>query len=198
MNKKKYQVIYADPPWKYANKQHNGKGKKDTGGAHSHYPTMSVGEMVDEFKPMIDEWADTDCLLYMWVSSPVMDEAIVLGQAWGFDYKTVAFVWHKGKPNPGYYTMSETELCLVFKRKGGKIPRNSRCSRNERQFLMEKRREHSRKPNEIRKRIERMHRCHNKLEMFARTASDGWHIFGNQTDKFPADDCKEITQLNLL
>jgi N6-adenosine-specific RNA methylase IME4 len=93
----------------------------------------------------------------------------------------VAFVWHKGKTNPGFYTMSETELCLVFKR--GKIP-TPRGSRNERQFLYETRREHSRKPEEIRKRIERMFPSQSKYEMFARTQTPGWDTFGNQTNTF--------------
>lgn len=181
----KIQIIYCDPPWDYKGQtQHGGKGgTTDTGSAKGHYKTMTVNDMIKKFKPMLDKTTDTDCLLYMWTSSPHMDQAIRLGEEWGFDYATVAFVWYKKKPNPGFYTMSECEIVLVFKKKGGKIPQ-PRGSRRERQFLVEERREHSRKPNEIRKRIERMHPKQKKLEMFARVKPKGWEVLGNQTTKF--------------
>lgn len=180
----KYEVIYSDPPWDYKGQtQHGTKGTADTGSAKTHYKTMTVDAMIKSFKPYFDKNTATDCLLYMWTSSPHMDQAIRLGQEWGFDYATVAFVWYKKKPNPGFYTMSECELVLVFKKKDGKIPQ-PRGSRNERQFLAEERREHSRKPDEIRKRIQRMHPKQKKLEMFARVKPKGWDVFGNQTSKF--------------
>ena len=172
----KYSIIYADPPWDYkGQKQHTTVG--DSGGAISHYPTMTVQEMIDT----IDVPADDDCLLFMWTSSPHLDQAIKLGEGWGFQYATVAFIWDKVKVNPGFYTMSQCELCLVFKK--GKIPQ-PRGARNIRQFLSEERREHSRKPDEIRTRIEEMFPTQSKLEMFARTKRDGWDVFGNQTDLF--------------
>lgn len=175
-----YEIVYADPPWDYkGQKQHNGKGGIDTGGAIEHYPTMTVAEMIDQ----IEIPAADNSLLFMWTSSPHLDQAIELGKGWGFKYSTVAFVWDKQAVNPGFYTMSQTELCLVFKR--GKIPEN-RGARNIRQLVSEKRREHSRKPDEVRKRIEEMFPNHSKLEMFARTSPDGWDTFGNQVDKFNA------------
>lgn len=77
--------------------------------------------------------AKQDCLLFMWVSSPLLDEAIELGRAWGFQYKTVAFVWHKGASVVGHYTLSECEMCLVSKRGrirvlGGLGARSSSCT----------------------------------------------------------------------
>lgn len=116
----------------------------------------------------------------MWTSSPHLPEAIDLGTHWGFKYVTVAFCWDKKIINPGYYTLSQVELCLVFKK--GKIP-TPRGARNVRQFLSERRREHSRKPDEIKDRIERMHPEQTKLEMFARDTSPGWDSWGNETDK---------------
>lgn len=175
---KKYEIIYADPPWDYKGQtQHGGKKTSDTGGAIRHYPTMTVKEMIEE----ITVPAEDNSLLFMWTSSPHLDQAIKLGEGWGFKYATVAFVWDKVKVNPGFYTMSQCELCLVFKK--GKIP-YPRGSRNVRQFISEERREHSRKPDEVRTRIEQMFPTQSKLEMFARTTTTGWDVFGNQVNKF--------------
>lgn len=173
-----YEIIYADPPWDYKGQtQHGGKGNPDSGGAIRHYPTMTVKQMIEQIQiPAAD-----NSLLFMWTSSPHLDQAIDLGKGWGFQYATVAFVWDKQKVNPGFYTMSQTELCLVFKR--GKIPA-PRGARNIRQLVSEMRREHSRKPDEVRTRIEEMFPTQSKLEMFARTQTPGWDVWGNQTDKF--------------
>jgi N6-adenosine-specific RNA methylase IME4 len=95
--------------------------------------------------------------------------------AWGLDYATVAFVWDKQRTNPGYYTLSQVELCLVGK--SGIIPQ-PRGSRNERQFLSELRGEHSTKPAEVRNRISKMFPEQRKLEMFARERVAGWDAWG--------------------
>ena len=171
----KYQVIYCDPPWDYKGQtQHTGEGGPASGGAENHYPTMTLAELKTL---QIVELADDDCLLFMWTSSPHLDQAIELIKAWGFAWATVGFVWEKQKVNPGFYTMSQCELCLIGKR--GKIPR-PRGTRNERQFYSELRGRHSAKPSEIRKRIERMFPTQNKIELFARSASEGWDIWGNE------------------
>lgn len=184
MNKDKYQIIYADPPWDYKGQTQTGKKKQQTGGALTHYPTMTTKEMIPYFKPQIDKWSDDDCLLFMWTSSPHLDQAIKLGEGWGFKYATVAFVWYKQKTNPGFYTMSQCELCLVFKK--GKIPR-PRGARNIRQLVSELRGAHSKKPNEVRERIEKMFPTQKKIEMFARTTPEGWDVFGNETTKFKSN-----------
>jgi N6-adenosine-specific RNA methylase IME4 len=179
---KKYQIIYSDPPWSYqASQFNNTDNSKTSTGAEAHYKTMKTKELKQTFTKRIKEICDQDCLLFMWTSSPHLEEALELGVHWGFKYITVAFVWHKQKPNVGYYTMSECELCLLFKK--GKIP-TPRGSRNTRQFLSELRREHSRKPDEIRNRITSMFPTQNKLEMFARNNTKGWDVFGHETDKF--------------
>lgn len=173
--KKKYSIIYCDPPWDYKGQTQHTKIKQ-SGGAKNHYPTVTV-DMMKQWP--IYKIAKDDCLLFMWTSSPHLDQAIELGKAWGFEWATVAFVWEKQKPNPGFYTMSSVELCLVLKR--GKIP-SPRGTRNERQFLSEKRTKHSEKPGEIRDRIKRMFPKQKKIELFARKQSKGWDVWGNDSN----------------
>ena len=130
-----YDIIYCDPPWDYRGSiQHN--GKETTGSARFHYPCMTHKELLKFNLPETNK----DALMFMWTSSPHLKEAIHLGEAWGFKYITIAFVWDKQKVNPSYYTMSQIEICLVFKK--GRIPQ-PRGSRNERQFLSELRGRHS-------------------------------------------------------
>ena len=170
---KKYSIIYADPPWDYKGQlQHTGSGGKESGGAIRHYPTVPVSEMKTWDVASISE---EDCLLFMWSSSPHLDQAIQLGKAWGFRWATVAFVWDKQRPNPGFYTMSQCELCLVFRR--GKIPK-PRGARNIRQLVEVKRTRHSEKPDAVRERIEKMFPQQSKIELFARKRSPGWDAWG--------------------
>lgn len=170
----KFSVIYCDPPWDYDGRiQHN--GIEATGSALYHYPTMKV----EDIKSLnVSSICEKDTLCFMWTSSPHLVQALEVMKAWGFEYKTIAFVWDKQKVNPGYYTMSQVEICLVGKR--GKIP--IRGSRNERQFLSEKRRIHSQKPDEVRDRITRMFPDVRRVELFARVASPGWSVWGNEVE----------------
>lgn len=171
----KYQIIYCDPPWDYkGQKQHTGKDGPDSGGAVNHYSCMKLPELkrVD-----VTSVADEDCLLFLWATSPHLDQAIELMKSWGFNWATVGFVWNKMKVNPGFYTMSQCELCLIGKR--GKIPK-PRGARNIRQLLAQMRGKHSAKPSEIRTRIEQMFPEQNKLEMFAREEVDGWDCHGDE------------------
>lgn len=175
----KYQVIYADPPWAYRQKQINfqsyDSGKKYENDVTEHYSTMSNADIANL---KVSEIADTDCLLFLWVTSPNLDAGIETGKAWGFEFKTVAFVWDKQRTNYGFYTLSQIELCLVFKK--GRIPK--RAATNIRQFLSEKVGEHSTKPEEIRKRIEAMWPTQAKIELFARKVTSGWDVWGNQVE----------------
>ena len=169
----RYGIIYADPPWDYRGQlQHAGRGKADTGGAVRHYSTVSLTDLkcLD-----VAGIAASDALLFMWATSPHLDQAIELGKAWGFAWATVGFVWDKERVNPGYYTMSQCELCLVFKR--GRIPR-PRGARNVRQLVRARRGTHSSKPSEVRRRIERMFPDQEKIELFARTRTLGWDAWG--------------------
>jgi len=174
---KRYDIVYCDPPWDYkGQKQHNGKGGKDTGGAISHYSTMTSGALK---RMNVLGLCNENCLLFMWATSPHLDQAIDVMKAWGFQWATVGFVWEKDKVNPGFYTMSQTELCLVGKRKGGKIPQ-PRGARNIRQLVCHPRMKHSKKPDEVRLRIEQMFPSQSKIELFARSPSIGWDAWGNE------------------
>lgn len=174
--KKRYDVVYCDPPWDYKGQtQHAGTKSSNTGGAKTHYGTL---ELKDLCKLNVPSICNDDCLIFMWTSSPHMDQAITLMKYWDFKYATIAFVWDKQAVNPGFYTMSQCEIVIVGK--SGKIPEN-RGSRNERQFLSKMRTEHSEKPKEIKDRIHKMFPVHNKIELFAREANDkNWDHWGNE------------------
>ena len=172
----RFAIIYADPPWDYKGQlQHAGAGSGDTGGALRHYPTVTL----DELKTLpVSDIAEDDCLLFLWATSPHLDQAIELGKAWDFEWATVAFVWDKQKVNPGFYTLSQCELCLVFKR--GKIPQ-PRGSRKIRQLVSARRGPHSSKPKEVRNRIDKMFPAQQKIELFARPTTPPtpkWSFWG--------------------
>jgi N6-adenosine-specific RNA methylase IME4 len=172
-----YSILYCDPPWDYDGKTQHTDGKfKEGKSAKDHYNTMTLTQLK---QLNIKEITEKDCLLFLWTSSPHLPQAIELMTAWGFEYKTIAFVWDKQKTNPGYYTLSQVEICIVGKK--GKIP-EGRGSRKERQFLSEMRGPHSAKPIEIRERITRMFPDHKKVELFARSKPDGWDVWGNQVE----------------
>ena len=174
----RFSIVYADPPWDYNGQlQHTGAGGGDSGGAVRHYRTVKTKDL--KALP-VWEIAEEDCLLFMWATSPHLDQAIDLGKAWGFEWGTIAFVWHKGKANPGFYTMSENEVCLVFKR--GKIP-SPRGARNIRQTILHPRSKHSRKPDEARRRIGLMFPEQRKIELFAREEVAGWTAWGMEVGR---------------
>ena len=179
--KENFEIIYADPPWDYKGQlQHAGKGSDDTGGALRHYPTATLAQLTKLDVPTITA---NNCLLFLWATSPHLDQAIELGKAWGFEWATVAFVWDKVRVNPGFYTMSQCELCLVFKH--GKIP-GLRGARNVRQLVSERRGNHSEKPAAVRRRIEAMFPAASKIELFARRRfsekNTNWVLWGFEAD----------------
>lgn len=180
---KKYQVIYADPPWDYGGKMQYDKStiKSENIGfkreifissASFKYPTLKLKELMTlDIKSI----CDNDCLLFMWTTGPQMANAVKLGEAWGFEYKTVAFVWDKMVHNPGRYTLSQTEFVLAFKK--GKFP-TPRGARNVRQLIQVHRKEHSEKPLEVIVGITKMFPSQNKIELFARNNFHGWDNWG--------------------
>jgi len=183
MPEKKYDIIYADPPWDYGGKLQFDKSSKsvdkiDTGkkifisSANFKYPTVKTKDLM---KIPVHEIAKDDCLLFMWVTNPHLAQGIELGKAWGFEYKTVAFVWDKMVHNPGQYTMSYCELCLVFKR--GRIPK-PRGARNIKQLLSSPRGKHSQKPLEVLYNIEKMFPTQDRIELFARHKPKNWDVWG--------------------
>lgn len=180
---KKYQIIYADPPWDYGGKMQFDKSSTKEGNkgwareifisaANFKYPTVKTKDLM---KFPISEICDDDCLLFMWSTSPHLAQAIQLGEAWGFEYKTIGFVWDKMNHNPGQYTLSNCEVCLIFKR--GRIP-TPRGARNVQQLVRAARGKHSVKPNEVRDNIMKMFPTQAKIELFARQKNDGWDVWG--------------------
>jgi len=174
MGMKKYQIIYADPPWEYTASECIAKKSCLSGEHQEHYQYMHLEDIK---KLPIQNICEKSCLCFMWSTSPKLNEAIELGGAWGFQYSTVAFVWDKQRLNPSYYTMSQIEMCLVFRK--GNIPK-PRGARNIRQFLSEERTLHSKKPEEIRNRINQMFPLQRKIELFARQKTEGWDVWGNE------------------
>jgi N6-adenosine-specific RNA methylase IME4 len=169
----KYNVILADPPWTYKSDMHSGHRSTD------HYPSMTNEEMQ---RMDIKSVCDKECVLYMWTTTPNLLYAIQLGQSWGFEYKQVAFVWDKVNPCNGNYTITQVELVLVFRPKRGKLPK--RAKTNVRQMFVEKKRQHSRKPEYVQDMLDLMYPTANKLELFARRTRNGWSAWGNETTKF--------------
>ena len=180
---KKYQVIYADPPWDYGGKMQYDKTviKDENEGfkkkiflssAEFKYPTVKLKDLK---KLDVASISADDCLLFMWTTGPQMANSIELGKAWGFEYKTVAFVWDKMVHNPGRYTLSQTEFVLAFKK--GKFPQ-PRGARNIRQMVQIKRGAHSVKPAEIIDGITKMFPEQEKIELFARNNYVGWDNWG--------------------
>ena len=113
---KKYKVIYADPPWAYKVWSKKGAGRS----AESHYPTMDIAAI--KALP-VGELADKDCALFLWITFPMLREAWGVMDAWGFTFKTVAFVWIKQCRKSeglftgmGYWTRANAEICLLATR----------------------------------------------------------------------------------
>ena len=180
---KKYQVIYADPPWDYGGKMQYDKTTikdKNVGfkkkiflsSAAFKYPTLKIKEL----KQLdVNSIAADDCILFLWTTGPQLANAVELGEAWGFEYKTVAFVWDKMVHNPGRYTLSQTEFVLAFKR--GKFP-TPRGARNIKQLVTVSRGKHSEKPVEVIDGITKMFPSQDKIELFARRNYEGWDNWG--------------------
>ena len=174
---KKYSIIYADPPWAYRTYSKKGQGRS----AESHYPTMSI----EDIKALpVGELADKDCALFLWITFPCLYEALEVLEAWGFSYKTVAFVWVKqNRKNDdlftgmGYWTRANAEICILAT-KGH--PR--RVNAGVRQVILSHVEEHSKKPDEARDRIVQLMGDLPRIELFARQSPEGWDVWGNEVE----------------
>lgn len=179
-------AIYADPPWKFET------WGDQTNSAHAverHYSTMTASEILEL---PVGDLAAPDSVLFLWATWPTIEQAFAVIKAWGFTYKTCAFCWTKAdgrqpdmftdsvpvQMGTGYWTRANTEPCLLATRGQPK-----RVHNDVRQALIEPRRQHSRKPDCVPGRIERLV-AGPYLELFARTQRPGWTAWGNQTEKF--------------
>jgi N6-adenosine-specific RNA methylase IME4 len=183
-------VIAADVPWTF--RTYSGKGKQRS--AERHYDVMSLDAI--EALPVAQLAANT-CALFLWAVSPELPGALEVIKAWGFDYSTIAFAWVKQNPSGeglftgmGYHTRSNIELCLLGLR--GAPPR---LAKDVHQVVMAPVGEHSEKPDEVYRRIERLYGGP-RLELFARKPREGWATWGNElpppaTDAdAPPSDCE--------
>ena len=175
-NLMKYKVILADPPWKYSDDR-----KHKPGYAGITYDVMRTQDICDI---PVKDIADDESMLFLWTTMPMIPDALKVMKAWGFKYKTCAFTWIKTNPRSGtpaylmgQYTMGSTELCLL-----GTRGHRWRESRNVKQLVIAPRTGHSRKPQEVRKRIVELCGDVPRVELFARDCDEGWICWGNVID----------------
>ncbi len=169
---KKYSIIYADPPWRYADKKCNG-------GAEKYYPTMSINDICNL---PVKNIANKDAILFMWVTYPMLSEGLKVIDKWGFKYKTIGFQWVKTNRKDrnsfffglGRWTRGNTECCLIATRGKPK-----RISTNVGQLIVEPLTRHSEKPDIVRDKIVQLMGDLPRIELFARTTKEHWHCWGN-------------------
>lgn len=168
----RYGVIYADPPWRYGDRLVEGYGP-----AEFHYPTMSIDELC---ALPVKDIVEDNAVLFLWVTSPLLEECFEVIKAWGFTYKA-SFVWDKVKHNYGHYNSVRHELLLICTR-GACLPE---CSDLRDSVIeIERTSTHSQKPAEFRHLIEHMYPSGRKIELFARgVVAEGWDTFGDEAGK---------------
>lgn len=184
---KRYQLIYADPPWAYD----DARTHKSTGMALSAYPCMSMDELI---ALPVASIAERFSILCMWCTWPKITQGLILMEAWGFKYSTAAFVWLKLRPNAnpnafsrhdiyaglGHYTRANTEFVLLGRRGNG-LPRADLSMRQvvmEPEIVTSPRGKHSAKPDEVRYRLRVMFGEVSRIELFARESVPGFDAWG--------------------
>jgi N6-adenosine-specific RNA methylase IME4 len=193
--KQHFAVILADPPWRFETYDKREvvnstvRRRGDRRQAATHYRSMTTGDI--RALP-VKELAVDDCVLFLWITWPMLIDALSVIEPWGFEYKTCAFCWMKAHADQlelfrddfdvqignGYWTRSNSEVCLLATR-----GRPKRLNADVRQAIIEPRREHSRKPDCVHERIERLV-AGPYLELFARQRRQGWTSWGNEVDRF--------------
>lgn len=180
---KKYNVIYADPPWSYYNDTTTTPDCTTVSGMRRPpYPVMSSKDIEDV---PVQSIADDNCILFCWTTDYHLEKCLNIIKAWGFEYKTIGFVWSKrNKDNSpvcfmGAYTMkSGVELCLLATK--GKDACKMVKAHNVRSYIESPRQKHSKKPDEIRDRIVSLVGDIPRIELFARNKTEGWDVWGNE------------------
>ena len=181
-----YNIIYADPPWAY---KFPGTRKEKT----EDYPTMKTADIC---KLPIAELVAPNAVLFVWVIWTKLYDALEVMKSWGFEYKTVGFVWVKTNKTTdtqqfsflpcdsfdafwgmGSWTRSNTEVCLIGT-KGTPI----RKSASVHQVIYSPIQRHSKKPDETRERIVELMGDLPRVELFARQKANGWDVWGNEVE----------------
>ena len=159
-----FSVIYADPPWSYDN-----SGFMQS--AASQYPTMSTQEIADL---PVAELCTPDSVLFLWATSPLLDQAFAVIKAWGFTYKA-SMVWDKGRsPGMGWFVQTEHEFLLIATRENNTHPASKPKS-----VIRDQATRHSAKPESMYSLIEQMYKgpyC----ELFARSTREHWYGWGHE------------------
>lgn len=173
---KKYEIIYADPPWK----TQTFKERKD--GMISRILPYSQMSDEDIMRLPIKTIVEKDSILFMWCIDSRIPRVEGIMSAWGFTYKCIGFVWAKsartsGGFNGGFssYTKRDCEFCLI-----GTRGRYLNLRRGVNQILLEPKSTHSRKPNTIRERIVELCGYRPRIELFARDRAPGWDVWGDE------------------
>lgn len=185
---KKYSVIYADPPWEY---KESGGGKRGTAGLP--YDTMTTQDICN--LPVQQIAADTS-ILFIWATFRKLKECLKVIDAWGFEYYGLGFDWVKTNSKTGtvfwgmgYYSRQNTEICLIGVKKD-KTKRIKPQVRNVLSVVHSAKREHSRKPDEIRDNIVKICGDLSRIELFARNQFEGWDCWGKEAPTMEETKCK--------
>ncbi len=177
---KKYKIIYADPPWSYGGRGLMNQLKKIVP-ITEHYPTMKTDEICNL---PIKDLADKDCVLFMWVTYPHLENAFKVMKAWGFKYSTCGFEWFKthksGKPTHfmGAWVVGGAIEIVLIGHKGSP----KRISKKVKRLIIANRGRHSAKPPEVRDRIVELMGDIPRVELFAREKPSGWDVWGNEVE----------------
>ena len=168
---KKYQIIYADPPWSY--KVWSENKKQAQGCAKRHYQTMSIEDIC---KLPIRQISDKDCKLFLWATPPCLPEAMLTMKSWGFEYKS-NMVWTKlSGVGIGWFVDSRHELLLIGVKGQGLHPEWKPISWQQVEKTI-----HSKKPELFYEIIERMYPKQKYIELFLRgKPRKGWQGWGNE------------------
>ena len=170
---KKYNIIYADPAWTFKTWSKKGNGRS---------PKYDLMTIEDIKKMPVNNIADKNCILFIWVTYPLLKQGLDTIEAWNFKYKTCGFSWIKKNKKSdslfwglGYYTRSNNEICLLATKGSPK-----RISTRVHQVVLDKVKEHSRKPDCVREKIVQLCGDLPRIELFARQKVDGWDCWGNE------------------
>ena len=172
---KKYNIIYADPAWHF--KTYSDKGNLRS--AIRHYDCLNINDICNL---PVNNIANNDCVLFLWVIDSMLPEALQVIKKWGFKYKTVAFTWIKQNKisdgyftGMGYWTRCNPEQCLLATKGKPK-----RLSKSVRQLTISRLENHSKKPDCVRNKIVELCGDLPKIELFARQKVEGWDSWGNE------------------
>lgn len=168
----KYRVLYADPPWNYADKAD--AGSVQGGGAEQHYPSMTMAQLCEL---PVEALCESDAVLFLWVTSPLLLESAPVITAWGFVYKA-SFVWDKVKHNVGHYNSVRHELLLVCTR--GSCTPDVPQQFDSVQTI--ERGPHSEKPEDFRRIIDTLYPNGKRIEFFPRRRVAGWDAYGYEAE----------------